>query len=127
MPSAASRPSNTAVTTRSEPRTISPPANTFALAVWNLCLANTSPCTLTRPSSCSLMVCGSNHDAGLGRKPNATMTRSAGMICSEPGKIGRAHVLTPVTHAHLVCRLLLEQKNNHLHTPRPHDSTNPHL
>src|SRR3546814_4323273 len=25
-------------------------------------------------------------------------------------KIGRAHVCTPVTHAHLVCRLLLEKK-----------------
>src|SRR3546814_9930143 len=29
-------------------------------------------------------------------------------------KIGRAHVRTPVTNAHLVCRLLLEKKNNHL-------------
>src|SRR3546814_3313378 len=26
-------------------------------------------------------------------------------------EIGRAHVRTPVTHAHLVCRLLLEKKN----------------
>src|SRR3546814_3618323 len=26
-------------------------------------------------------------------------------------EIGRAHVCTPVTNAHLVCRLLLEQKN----------------
>src|SRR3546814_1365404 len=26
------------------------------------------------------------------------------------GKIGRAHVRTPVTNAHLVCRLLLEKK-----------------
>src|SRR3546814_10904292 len=26
-------------------------------------------------------------------------------------EIGRAHVLTPVTNAHLVCRLLLEKKN----------------
>src|SRR3546814_4715553 len=30
-------------------------------------------------------------------------------------EIGRAHVLTPVTNAHLVCRLLLEKKN-HQHT-----------
>src|SRR3546814_1601421 len=30
------------------------------------------------------------------------------------GKIGRAHVCTPVTNAHLVCRLLLEkQKRKH--------------
>src|SRR3546814_5793278 len=28
------------------------------------------------------------------------------------GEIGRAHVCTPVTNAHLVCRLLLEQKKN---------------
>src|SRR3546814_8706256 len=27
-------------------------------------------------------------------------------------EIGRAHVLTPVTNAHLVCRLLLEKKKN---------------
>src|SRR3546814_6949144 len=34
-------------------------------------------------------------------------------------KIGRAHGRTPVTNAHLVCRILLENKktlNNHLHT-----------
>src|SRR3546814_1242225 len=29
---------------------------------------------------------------------------------SLPPKIGRAHVCTPVTNAHLVCRLLLEKK-----------------
>jgi len=33
IPFAASRPSNTAVTTRSDPRTISPPANTFGFVV----------------------------------------------------------------------------------------------
>src|SRR3546814_5494782 len=36
-------------------------------------------------------------------------------------KIGRAHVCTPVTNAHLVCRLLLEQTNKTVeyrkHTP----------
>src|SRR3546814_7344213 len=32
-------------------------------------------------------------------------------------EIGRAHVLTPVTNAHLVCRLLLEQKKNNHHRP----------
>src|SRR3546814_1776572 len=30
-------------------------------------------------------------------------------------EIGRAHVCTPVTNAHLVCRLLLEQKNRNRH------------
>src|SRR3546814_1520576 len=28
-------------------------------------------------------------------------------------KIGRAHVCTPITNAHLVCRLLLEKKKKH--------------
>src|SRR3546814_5710526 len=32
-----------------------------------------------------------------------------------PPEIGRAHVWTPVTNAHLVCRLLLEKTN--IHTP----------
>src|SRR3546814_5227704 len=32
---------------------------------------------------------------------------------SDGKKIGRAHVCTPVTNAHLVCRLLLEKKNDH--------------
>src|SRR3546814_3347631 len=31
-------------------------------------------------------------------------------ILRAKGEIGRAHVLTPVTNAHLVCRLLLEKK-----------------
>src|SRR3546814_5651478 len=30
------------------------------------------------------------------------------------GQIGRAHVLTPVTNAHLVSILRLEKKNNHI-------------
>src|SRR3546814_4492672 len=34
-------------------------------------------------------------------------------------KIGRAHVCTPVTNAHLVCRLLLEKK----HQPRQTQGT----
>src|SRR3546814_4400017 len=32
----------------------------------------------------------------------------------QPFEIGRAHVRTPVTNAHLVCRLLLEKKK-HIH------------
>src|SRR3546814_4770256 len=32
-------------------------------------------------------------------------------------QIGRAHVWTPVTNAHLVCRLLLEKKKKQLNTP----------
>src|SRR3546814_6251646 len=32
-------------------------------------------------------------------------------LVANPNQIGRAHVCTPVTNAHLVCRLLLENKN----------------
>src|SRR3546814_6899652 len=34
------------------------------------------------------------------------------VVAAENIEIGRAHVCTPVTNAHLVCRLLLEKKNN---------------
>src|SRR3546814_4216573 len=34
----------------------------------------------------------------------------AGSASNPDGEIGRAHVRTPVTNAHLVCRLLLEKK-----------------
>src|SRR3546814_5818902 len=37
-----------------------------------------------------------------------TVVRTAGFRGG--AKIGRAHVCTPVTNAHLVCRLLLEKK-----------------
>src|SRR3546814_1426484 len=37
-------------------------------------------------------------------------------------QIGRAHVLTPVTNAHLVCRLLLEKKTKiHIPPASPHN------
>src|SRR3546814_7909273 len=36
-------------------------------------------------------------------------------------EIGRAHVRTPVTNAHLVCRLLLEKKNKNLKITHYHD------
>src|SRR3546814_9095731 len=35
----------------------------------------------------------------------------SGMSGTGSKKIGRAHVRTPVTNAHLVCRLLLDNKN----------------
>src|SRR3546814_6370592 len=37
-------------------------------------------------------------------------------------QIGRAHVLTPVTNAHLVCRLLLEKKKNKHNNPTPNNT-----
>src|SRR3546814_10166178 len=38
------------------------------------------------------------------------------------GQIGRAHVCTPVTNAHLVCRLMLEKTNNNKTSPPSHRS-----
>src|SRR3546814_4915051 len=52
-------------------------------------------------------------------------------VCPLPrAEIGRAHVLTPVTNAHLVCRLLLEKKKNppqQSRTPTTHDHASPPL
>src|SRR3546814_9000375 len=36
----------------------------------------------------------------------------AALMVDIAGQIGRAHVRTPVTNAHLVCRLLLEKKKH---------------
>src|SRR3546814_8653517 len=46
------------------------------------------------------------------RSFRAASIRLGVMTFLRPPKIGRAHVWTPVTNAHLVCRLLLEKKNN---------------
>src|SRR3546814_4051511 len=37
-------------------------------------------------------------------------------------EIGRAHVCTPVTNAHLVCRLLLEKKKTPTHAHTEYDT-----
>src|SRR3546814_10545018 len=47
--------------------------------------------------------------------PKAVFSTTLAVLRPTPGKassaeIGRAHVCTPVTNAHLVCRLLLEKK-----------------
>src|SRR3546814_7320348 len=39
-------------------------------------------------------------------------------------QIGRAHVRTPVTNAHLVCRLLLEKKKNKTKHTKNHSNIN---
>src|SRR3546814_2384467 len=40
--------------------------------------------------------------------------RILGLLDSKTRQIGRAHVGTPVTNAHLVCRLLLEKKHTNI-------------
>src|SRR3546814_1026868 len=48
-------------------------------------------------------------DRGGSRLSAASLIGPATFIVAA-GQIGRAHVLTPVTNAHIVCRLLLEKK-----------------
>src|SRR3546814_2496973 len=42
-----------------------------------------------------------------------SVVTAIGQIDDSAAEIGRAHVWTPVTNAHLVCRLLLEKKKKH--------------
>src|SRR3546814_1915327 len=44
--------------------------------------------------------------------PDERKAPEEGYSRSQQQKIGRAHACTPVTNAHLVCRLLIEKKNN---------------
>src|SRR3546814_1043785 len=46
------------------------------------------------------------------QRKTARNVRQAARMLAPRGKIGRAHVWTPVTNAHLVCRLLLEKKKH---------------
>src|SRR3546814_3838203 len=57
--------------------------------------------------------------SGIIRRVIRSTARWAGMVAAANlAEIGRAHVLTPVTNAHLVCRLLLETKNTlSIYTP----------
>src|SRR3546814_7351399 len=48
--------------------------------------------------------------AGMQAGYRAASRALAAGVGSRSGQIGRAHVRTPVTNAHLVCRLLLENK-----------------
>src|SRR3546814_3055014 len=51
-----------------------------------------------------------------GSSSRLTMSIPGSISPSQLSKIGRAHVCTPVTHAHLVCCLLLAQKTKTVHT-----------
>src|SRR3546814_10454802 len=53
------------------------------------------------------VICASPNDVIVHGIPGPTVLREGDIISIE---IGRAHVCTPVTNAHLVCRLLLEKK-----------------
>src|SRR3546814_5653516 len=61
-------------------------------------------------------------------RPPGVIVRPCGDIRTRGRKstwreIGRAHVCTPVTNAHLVCRLLLEKNKKHTLQPRPQTTT----
>src|SRR3546814_1952015 len=65
----------------------------------------------TYASRSTVFVGSAVHDGALRLKQElqAVVARSVG--CDPAEEIGRAHVGTPVTNAHHVCRLLLEKKN----------------
>src|SRR3546814_6864573 len=46
------------------------------------------------------------------KRATAHINTALSKAVSHAKQIGRAHVCTPVTNAHLVCRLLLEKKKN---------------
>src|SRR3546814_3837456 len=88
--------------------------------------------TLCRSKACRLVCLSHGRDASdhllrdawraavlCGRQRRATPdhpeladTHHSG-ACRSELEIGRAHVRTPVTNAHIVCRLLLEKKNTY--------------
>src|SRR3546814_1764443 len=85
-------------------------------APWESPLANTRNGTRieygssTKPNTC---IRPSNHTT-----PNAAVSPSNIV------QIGSAHVCTPVTNAHLVCRLLLEKKKTYHNTSKTPHKTN---
>src|SRR3546814_5640829 len=52
---------------------------------------------------------GLNDGFQLGDRPGAEYVQGWVVAGDAPVKLGRAHVGTPVTNAHIVCRILLEQ------------------
>src|SRR3546814_1051112 len=69
---------------------------------------------LHRPAAIKDALNAAVHAKSLGGDGHRPTIPGAGIRVSRaPGsQIGRAHVRTPVTNAHLVCRLLLEKKHN---------------
>src|SRR3546814_10538190 len=59
-----------------------------------------------------------NTRCGTTAKGNHTQHENPQGFHLQEGQIGRAHVLTPVTNAHIVCRLLLEKKKTTTITQR---------
>src|SRR3546814_15727424 len=56
---------------------------------------------------------GSPHAGAAGRRPRERRGCPGGRAGGTDEKIGRAHVRTPVTNAHIECRLLLDKKKQH--------------
>src|SRR3546814_10455706 len=83
-------------------------------------LLNTFPASFCSSCAFANSTCARLASSG-GTFPAATRwdaTRNAPRAISTESKvkeIGRAHVCTPVTNAHLVCRLLLEKKSQQKH------------
>src|SRR3546814_3063372 len=76
---------------------------------WNAATFSSSALRCSAITRCARACCSPYSD--IARPPSSAT--SATDAAASP-KIGRAHVCTPVTNAHLLCRLLLDKK---LHTP----------
>src|SRR3546814_3030900 len=78
-------------------------------------------CCLSQESETWFRLCGAPISAGFANVSTTARASTSGRRSPlwdkkrEQQEIGRAHVRTPVTNAHLVCRLLLENKK-HPHT-----------
>src|SRR3546814_5844324 len=70
-----------------------------------------------RASFCCSLPAWQSHKPTGPRPKNKVRSRSCRGNSDPLPEIGRAHVGTPVTNAHLVCRLLLEKKKKNKHAP----------
>src|SRR3546814_1816435 len=102
-----------ALFSRASKRALSASASSLAFAAISFTASNSSRLTKSRPPIHSL-----------------ARSRAAASASRPTPEIGRAHVCTPVTNAHLVCRLLLDKKTLHTHTchgpPHPHTTPSTH-
>src|SRR3546814_9417565 len=72
--------------------------------------ARTYRCDVADPGDVAALFAGVDRD--LGAPDLVVFNASARVRGPVQDQIGRAHVCTPVTNAHLVCRRLLEKKKN---------------
>src|SRR3546814_2722919 len=114
------RPAHTRGESRESYCSLASSASPEVAAAWALYSSAVSlPSASASAASKTWVSAGTVATSALLRLPSLSTSRSAQVTClgSAVGavacgdvEIGRAHVCTPVTNAHIVCRLLLEKK-----------------